>query len=126
MPTHAERVSILVVDDEPSVRQALRRALTFEGYSVRTADDGRAALDDLLATPADAILLDVTMPGVDGLEVCRRLRAAGDHTPILMLTARPRNCWPASAPCCGASSSTRAKTRSCVWEISASSRPLAS
>jgi len=55
---------------------------------VRTADDGRAALDDLLTTPADAILLDVTMPGVDGLEVCRRLRAAGDQTPILMLTAR--------------------------------------
>jgi two-component system response regulator MprA len=81
-------VSILVVDDEPSVRQALQRALTFEGYSVRTADDGRAALDDLLTTPADAILLDVTMPGVDGLEVCRRLRAAGDRTPILMLTAR--------------------------------------
>jgi two-component system response regulator MprA len=85
---HADGVSILVVDDEPSVRQALQRALTFEGYNVRTADDGRAALDDLLATPADAILLDVTMPGVDGLEVCRRLRAAGDHTPILMLTAR--------------------------------------
>ena len=81
-------MSILVVDDEPSVRQALQRALTFEGYSVRTADDGRAALDDLLTTPADAILLDVTMPGVDGLEVCRRLRAAGDRTPILMLTAR--------------------------------------
>ena len=55
---------------------------------MRTADDGRAALDDLLTTPADAILLDVTMPGVDGLEVCRRLRAAGDQTPILMLTAR--------------------------------------
>jgi two-component system response regulator MprA len=81
-------VSILVVDDEPSVRHALHRALSFEGYSVRTADDGRAALDDLLTTPADAILLDVTMPGVDGLEVCRRLRAAGDQTPILMLTAR--------------------------------------
>jgi two-component system response regulator MprA len=81
-------VSILVVDDEPAVRQALQRALTFEGYSVRTADDGRGALDSLLAGPVDALLLDVTMPGLDGLEVCRRLRAAGDQTPILMLTAR--------------------------------------
>jgi two-component system, OmpR family, response regulator MprA len=81
-------VSILVVDDEPSVRQALQRALSFEGYAVRTADDGRAALDALLTDPADAVLLDVTMPGLDGLEVCRRLRAAGDRTPILMLTAR--------------------------------------
>src|SRR5258708_16563108 len=81
-------VSILVVDDEPAVRQALQRALSFEGYAVRTADDGRSALDSLLHEPADAILLDVTMPGLDGLEVCRRLRAAGDRTPILMLTAR--------------------------------------
>jgi len=77
-----------VVDDEPAVRQALQRALTFEGYDVRTAADGHAALDALLTDPADAILLDVAMPGVDGLEVCRRLRAAGDRTPILMLTAR--------------------------------------
>jgi two-component system response regulator MprA len=81
-------VSILVVDDEPAVLQALRRALAFEGYKVRTADDGRAALDSLLSDPADAVLLDVSMPGIDGLEVCRRLRAAGDRTPILMLTAR--------------------------------------
>src|SRR5258708_26802861 len=81
-------VSILVVDDEPAVRQALQRALSFEGYAVRTADDGRAALDALLSHPADAVLLDVTMPGLDGLEVCRRLRAAGDRTPILMLPAR--------------------------------------
>jgi len=81
-------VSVLVVDDEPAVRQALQRALTFEGYDVRTAADGHAALDALLTDPADAILLDVAMPGVDGLEVCRRLRAAGDRTPILMLTAR--------------------------------------
>ena len=77
-----------MVDDEPAVRQALQRALTFEGYDVRTAADGHAALDALLTDPADAILLDVAMPGVDGLEVCRRLRAAGDRTPILMLTAR--------------------------------------
>ena len=77
-----------MVDDEPAVRQALMRALTFEGYEVRLAGDGHAALDSLLADPADAVLLDVSMPGNDGLEVCRRLRAAGDRTPILMLTAR--------------------------------------
>ena len=81
-------MSILVVDDEPSVRQALQRALTFEGYDVRLAEDGKAALDLLLREPFEAILLDVSMPVLDGLEVCRRLRAAGDRTPILMLTAR--------------------------------------
>jgi len=81
-------MEVLVVDDEPAVRQALLRALTFEGYEVRLAGDGHAALDSLLTDPADAVLLDVSMPGIDGLEVCRRLRAAGDRTPILMLTAR--------------------------------------
>jgi two-component system response regulator MprA len=81
-------VSVLVVDDEPALRQALQRALTFEGYVVRLAADGRTALDSLIVDPADAVLLDVAMPGIDGLEVCRRLRAAGDRTPILMLTAR--------------------------------------
>jgi two-component system response regulator MprA len=81
-------MTILVVDDEPAVRQALTRALSFEGYAVRSAVDGRSALDALLVEPADAVLLDVTMPGIDGIEVCRRLRAAGDQTPILMLTAR--------------------------------------
>jgi two-component system response regulator MprA len=81
-------VEVLVVDDEPSVRQALQRALAFEGYDVLLAGDGHAALDTLLTHQPDAILLDVAMPGIDGLEVCRRLRAAGDRTPILMLTAR--------------------------------------
>jgi len=79
---------VLVVDDEPAVRQALQRALSFEGYEVRVAPDGYTALESLLHDPADAILLDVSMPGLDGLEVCRRLRAGGDRTPILMLTAR--------------------------------------
>ena len=83
-----DAVSVLVVDDEPALRQALQRALTFEGYDVRLAADGHAALDSLLVEPADAVLLDVAMPGIDGLEVCRRLRAAGDRTPVLMLTAR--------------------------------------
>jgi two-component system response regulator MprA len=81
-------VRILVVDDEPSVRHALDRALRMDGYRVQLAADGREALDALAQTPPDAIVLDVLMPGPDGLEVCRRLRATGDRTPVLMLTAR--------------------------------------
>jgi len=81
-------VRILVVDDEPSVRDALDRALRMDGYKVQLAGDGRAALDALADQPPDAIVLDVLMPEPNGLEVCRRLRAAGDHTPVLMLTAR--------------------------------------
>jgi two-component system response regulator MprA len=79
---------ILVVDDEPAVRRALERALRLDQYEVELAIDGEEALDRLAEHPADAVILDVMMPGVDGLEVCRRMRAAGDKTPILMLTAR--------------------------------------
>ena len=79
---------VLVVDDEPAVRTALERALALERYDVRLAADGRAALDHLVEHRVDAIVLDVAMPGVDGVEVCRRLRGAGDRTPVLMLTAR--------------------------------------
>ena len=79
---------ILVVDDEPAVLRALERALRLDNYDVALAADGRAALDALSDHPADAVILDVNMPGIDGLEVCRRIRAAGDRTPILMLTAR--------------------------------------
>ena len=79
---------ILVVVDEPSVRDALDRALRMDGYKVEVAADGREALDALAFQPPDAIVLDVLMPEPDGLEVCRRLRAAGDHTPVLLLTAR--------------------------------------
>ena len=79
---------ILVVDDEPSVRDALDRALRMDGYKVAVAADGDQALDALAHQPPDAIVLDVLMPEPDGLEVCRRLRAAGDGTPVLMLTAR--------------------------------------
>jgi two-component system, OmpR family, response regulator MprA len=81
-------VRILVVDDEPSVRDALDRALRLDGYKVRLAQDGREALDLLADDPPDAVVLDVLMPAPDGLEVTRRLRAAGDRTPVLLLTAR--------------------------------------
>jgi two-component system response regulator MprA len=79
---------ILVVDDEPAVLRALERALRLEEYEVTLANDGREALDLLADHPADAVILDINMPGIDGLEVCRRIRAAGDRIPILMLTAR--------------------------------------
>jgi two-component system, OmpR family, response regulator MprA len=80
---------VLVVDDEPAVRTALERALRLDAYEVEVAADGREALDRLAdGTPPDAVVLDVAMPRIDGLEVCRRLRDAGDRTPVLMLTAR--------------------------------------
>ncbi|HEY7440115.1 MAG TPA: response regulator transcription factor [Acidimicrobiia bacterium] len=79
---------ILVVDDEPAVRDAVQRALGFEGYKVDLAADGREALEAVSLNPPDAIVLDVLMPNMDGLEVCRKIRAAGNRTPILMLTAR--------------------------------------
>ncbi len=79
---------VLVVDDEPAVRRALERALRLDSYDVALAADGEEALDALAASPADAVILDVLMPRLDGLEVCRRMRQAGDRTPILMLTAR--------------------------------------
>jgi two-component system response regulator MprA len=79
---------VLVVEDEPAVRHALQRALILEGYDVSIAEDGRAALQSLALHPPDAVVLDLGLPGLDGLEVCRRLRAAGDRIPVLMLTAR--------------------------------------
>jgi two-component system, OmpR family, response regulator MprA len=79
---------VLVVDDEPAVRRALERALALDDYEVALAADGEEALDVLARQPVDAVVLDVLMPRLDGLEVCRRLRGAGDRTPILMLTAR--------------------------------------
>jgi two-component system response regulator MprA len=84
----AERSQILVVDDEPAVRQSLARALSLERYGVALADDGVAALERLAVERFDVIVLDVMMPRLSGIEVCRRLRAAGDRTPVLMLTAR--------------------------------------
>ncbi len=79
---------VLVVDDEPAVRRALERALRLENHDVELAADGEEALDALASKPADVVILDVMMPRLDGLEVCRRMRQAGDRTPILMLTAR--------------------------------------
>ena len=79
---------VLVVDDEPAVRAALDRALRLESYEVALAPDGVSALDILAQQGADAMVLDVSMPGLDGLDVCRRMRVAGDRTPVLMLTAR--------------------------------------
>ena len=84
----SERPKILVVDDEPAVQQALSRAFALERYEVQVARDGGEALEALAAARFDVVVLDVTMPGVSGLEVCRRLRASGDRSPVLMLTAR--------------------------------------
>lgn len=117
---------ILVVDDDRAVRESLRRSLSFNGYSVELAQDGREALD-LIASqrPPDAVVLDVMMPRLDGLEVCRQLRSTGDDLPILVLTARDsvservagldagaddylpsrsrwRSCWRGCGPCCAA------------------------
>ena len=84
-------MKILVVDDERAVRDSLRRALELEGYDIELAADGGEALTRLTengeAQP-DAVILDVLMPGIDGLEVCRRLRRHGNRVPVLMLTAR--------------------------------------
>jgi two-component system, OmpR family, response regulator MprA len=82
-------VKILVVDDERAVRESLRRALELEGYEIDLAENGEQALRRIESQPEpDAMILDVLMPGVDGLEVCRRIRRSGSRIPILMLTAR--------------------------------------
>ncbi len=84
----ADMPRVLVVDDEPAVRHALERALRLEQYEVGLAADGQEALDLLATGGHDVVVLDIAMPRVDGFEVCRRLRAAGDRTPVLMLTAK--------------------------------------
>jgi two-component system, OmpR family, response regulator MprA len=96
---------VLVVDDEPAVRRALERALRLENHDVTLAEDGEQALDVLAGGSTDAVILDILMPKLDGLEVCRRLRKAGDRTPVLMLTAAT------------GSSSSRARS-SCSWSCS--------
>jgi two-component system response regulator MprA len=79
---------VLVVDDDEKITSFLRRALAYEGYQVDVAGAGSAALSSALTQPPDLVVLDVMMPGLDGLEVCRRLRAGGDDVQVLMLTAR--------------------------------------
>lgn len=81
-------MKILVVDDDRAVREALRRALTLAGYDVQLADGGAQALELVAQALPDAVVLDLGMPDIDGLEVCRRLRRLGNRVPILILTAR--------------------------------------
>jgi len=82
------KAHILVVDDDPRITDLLRRILAYEGYSVAIAASGSEALDRSLERPPDLVVLDIMLPGLDGLEVAQRLRTAGDNVPILMLTAR--------------------------------------
>jgi two-component system response regulator MprA len=79
---------LLVVDDDRALRDVLRRALMLAGYDVRQADSGAGALAEIAATIPDAVVLDVGLPDIDGLEVCRLLRREGNRVPVLMLTAR--------------------------------------
>jgi two-component system response regulator MprA len=83
-----EHGRVLVVEDDEHVRDAVARALRFEGYDVHTAVDGNDALLRIDALTPGVVVLDVLMPGTDGLAVCRILRERGNHTPVLMLTAR--------------------------------------
>ena len=85
---HNGWVPILVVDDDRSLRDALRRALTLAGHEVETAENGQQALGGAAASDPEAIVLDLGLPDMDGLEVCRRLRGAGNRVPVLVLTAR--------------------------------------
>jgi two-component system, OmpR family, response regulator MprA len=78
---------ILIIEDEDRIRQFLQRGLTFEGYRVDVAADGNAGLELARENPPDLVLLDIMLPGIDGIEVCRRLRAVSE-VPILMLTAK--------------------------------------
>ncbi|MEV5508082.1 response regulator transcription factor [Streptomyces orinoci] len=87
-PSTAPESSVLVVDDDPEVRAAVVDGLSIEGYTVRAAADGLQALSAVAADPPAAIVLDLAMPVLDGLAVCRRLREVGNRTPVLVLTAR--------------------------------------
>ncbi len=83
-----DAVRLLIIDDDRALRDALRRTLSLAGYDVDAAVDGEQGLACIAERSPDAVVLDVGLPGVDGLELCRRLRAAGDRVPVLMLTAR--------------------------------------
>ena len=88
MVSAAESTKLLLAEDDQSVREALERALTFEGYEVQAVSDGAQALEATANGDPEVIVLDVMMPAVDGLAACRRIRESGVRTPILMLTAR--------------------------------------
>ena len=88
MTTSAPASYIAIVDDDAAIRAALARALRMEGYEVELFEDGLGALKSVQLRAPDAIVLDLQLPDIDGLEICRRIRRAGDSTPILMLTAR--------------------------------------
>ena len=83
-----QQFSVVIAEDDPSVRKAVQRVLELEGYTVTAVNDGQAALDTILVKTPDAAVLDVMMPFLDGLSVCRELRHRGNRTPILLLTAR--------------------------------------
>ena len=123
-PVEGTPARVLVVEDDQNVRQTLDSALRFAGHEVVTVDDGDEALDEISAREPDLIVLDVMMPRLDGLTVCRMLRDRGYRTPVLVLTARHEvsdrvagldagaddylakpfaltSCWPASGPSCG-------------------------
>jgi two-component system, OmpR family, response regulator MprA len=82
------KAHILIVDDDQHITGVLRRALAYEGYTVEVATRGDEALHKVIEHPPELIVLDLMLPGIDGLEVCRRLRASGNQVPILMLTAK--------------------------------------
>ncbi len=94
---------VLVVDDEAAVRDAVVRAMDSEGYRTRAAGDGAAALAEIARWQPEVVILDVLMPFLDGLSACRQLRARGDRTPILMLTAAA----PVARPVDGAAAGAR-------------------
>jgi two-component system response regulator MprA len=81
-------MQVLVVDDDRALREVLRRALTLAGYDVRLTDSGASALSEIAANGPDAVVLDIGLPDIDGLDVCRLLRREGNRVPVLMLTAR--------------------------------------
>jgi len=83
-----QQFSVVIAEDDPSVRKAVQRVLELEGYTVTAVNDGQAALDTILVKTPDAAVLDVSMPFLDGLSVCKELRHRGNRTPILLLTAR--------------------------------------
>jgi DNA-binding response OmpR family regulator len=106
MPEPATRRTVLVVEDDASIRELLRLHLDLAGFAIEEAEDGRRALDRARSTPFDLLLLDVMLPGLDGVTVCRAVRASGPNvdTPILMLTARegesdnPTGSFPTASP----------------------------